>query len=365
MNMTVWEWFEQRSYHHRDFAGLALSSDTRAERPSTTLIFPARNVAGTIGSILSTVAAPAGQDRASSIRSSSSMPTPRTARPTSPAPTASRSSRRTSSCPATAPRRARATRCGARCRRRPRRHRHVRRRRYHRLRGALRLRHPRPDARGPSHPVRQGRLPAAVQAGRGADPRRRRPGHRADGQAAAQPLLPGAGGLRAAARGRVRRPPGAARQRALLHRLRGRDRHDDRRLRADRPGQHGPGRPRHPAEPAPAAGQPDPDVLGGAQDGGRARGPGRGPRRRRPRGGARPVGAPPAGHLPARGGDHRRPPPRRAPERAGRAPAAGPPHRRRHASAPPPSQPYPPFVGPPRPKGGRRTPCPESVLPRQ
>ncbi len=56
MNMTVWEWFEQRSYHHRDFEGLALSSEPRAERPSTTLIFPARNVAGTIGSILSTVA---------------------------------------------------------------------------------------------------------------------------------------------------------------------------------------------------------------------------------------------------------------------------------------------------------------------
>ena len=56
MNMTVWEWFEQRSYHHRDFAGLALSSDNGAERPSTTLIFPARNVAGTIGSILSIVA---------------------------------------------------------------------------------------------------------------------------------------------------------------------------------------------------------------------------------------------------------------------------------------------------------------------
>ena len=55
MNMTVWEWFEQRSYHHRDFAGLALSSDTRAEIPSTTLIFPARNVAGTIGSILTVV----------------------------------------------------------------------------------------------------------------------------------------------------------------------------------------------------------------------------------------------------------------------------------------------------------------------
>jgi glucosyl-3-phosphoglycerate synthase len=55
MNMTVWEWFEQRSYHHRDFAGLALPSDSRAEIPSTTLIFPARNVAGTIGSILTVV----------------------------------------------------------------------------------------------------------------------------------------------------------------------------------------------------------------------------------------------------------------------------------------------------------------------
>jgi glucosyl-3-phosphoglycerate synthase len=55
MNMTVWEWFERRSYHYRDFAGLALSSDTRAEIPSTTLIFPARNVAGTIGSILTVV----------------------------------------------------------------------------------------------------------------------------------------------------------------------------------------------------------------------------------------------------------------------------------------------------------------------
>jgi glucosyl-3-phosphoglycerate synthase len=55
MNMTVWEWFEQRSYHYRDFSGLAQSSDTRAETPSTTLIFPARNVAGTIGSILTVV----------------------------------------------------------------------------------------------------------------------------------------------------------------------------------------------------------------------------------------------------------------------------------------------------------------------
>jgi glucosyl-3-phosphoglycerate synthase len=55
MSMTVWEWFEQRSYHYRDFSGLALSSNTRVQVPSTTLIFPARNVAGTIGSILTVV----------------------------------------------------------------------------------------------------------------------------------------------------------------------------------------------------------------------------------------------------------------------------------------------------------------------
>jgi glucosyl-3-phosphoglycerate synthase len=55
MNMTVWEWFHQRSYHHRDFEGLA-SGKKGPEQPSVTLIFPARNVAGTIGSILSTVA---------------------------------------------------------------------------------------------------------------------------------------------------------------------------------------------------------------------------------------------------------------------------------------------------------------------
>jgi glucosyl-3-phosphoglycerate synthase len=55
MSMTVWEWFEQRSYHHRDFAGLGRSGGNGPERPSTTLIFPARNVAGTIGRILSVV----------------------------------------------------------------------------------------------------------------------------------------------------------------------------------------------------------------------------------------------------------------------------------------------------------------------
>ena len=55
MSMTVWEWFEQRSYRHGDFADLGQSSGNGAESPSTTLIFPARNVAGTIGTILSVV----------------------------------------------------------------------------------------------------------------------------------------------------------------------------------------------------------------------------------------------------------------------------------------------------------------------
>ena len=55
MSMTVWEWFEQRSYHYRDFESLAQTSDGAAGRPSTTLIFPARNVAGTIGTILTVV----------------------------------------------------------------------------------------------------------------------------------------------------------------------------------------------------------------------------------------------------------------------------------------------------------------------
>jgi glucosyl-3-phosphoglycerate synthase len=55
MNMTVWEWFEQRSFHHRDFHDLAVTGGW-AERPSTTLILPARNVAGTIGAILTVVA---------------------------------------------------------------------------------------------------------------------------------------------------------------------------------------------------------------------------------------------------------------------------------------------------------------------
>jgi glucosyl-3-phosphoglycerate synthase len=55
MSMTVWEWFEQRSFHHRDFHGLALSGHG-PQRPTTTLILPGRNVAGTIGAILDVVA---------------------------------------------------------------------------------------------------------------------------------------------------------------------------------------------------------------------------------------------------------------------------------------------------------------------
>jgi glucosyl-3-phosphoglycerate synthase len=54
MGMTVWEWFERSSFHHGDFNSLAVSG-TRVERPTVTLIFPARNVAGTIGTILDVV----------------------------------------------------------------------------------------------------------------------------------------------------------------------------------------------------------------------------------------------------------------------------------------------------------------------
>jgi glucosyl-3-phosphoglycerate synthase len=55
MEMTVWDWFEQRSFHHQDFCGLA-SPGGAGHQLSTTLILPARNVAGTIGPILDAVA---------------------------------------------------------------------------------------------------------------------------------------------------------------------------------------------------------------------------------------------------------------------------------------------------------------------
>jgi glucosyl-3-phosphoglycerate synthase len=55
MDMTVRDWFDARSFRHQDFA--ALASDRWPDGgPSTTLILPARNVAGTIGAILDDVA---------------------------------------------------------------------------------------------------------------------------------------------------------------------------------------------------------------------------------------------------------------------------------------------------------------------
>jgi glucosyl-3-phosphoglycerate synthase len=55
MAMTVWEWFEQRSFHYRDFRGLA-NPGGPGHQLTTTLILPTRDVAGTIGPILDTVA---------------------------------------------------------------------------------------------------------------------------------------------------------------------------------------------------------------------------------------------------------------------------------------------------------------------
>ncbi|MBO0820051.1 MAG: glucosyl-3-phosphoglycerate synthase [Nocardiopsaceae bacterium] len=54
MNMTVWEWFGQRSFHYRDFSDLAVGGEG-TPRPTSTLIFPARNCADTIGQILDAV----------------------------------------------------------------------------------------------------------------------------------------------------------------------------------------------------------------------------------------------------------------------------------------------------------------------
>ena len=56
MEMTVRDWFEQRSFHHRDFGRLAVSGHGGRADPAVTLILPAREVADTIGPILDTVA---------------------------------------------------------------------------------------------------------------------------------------------------------------------------------------------------------------------------------------------------------------------------------------------------------------------
>ncbi len=55
MKMTVWEWFEQRSFHYRDFSDLA-SAGGLARTLTTTLVLPTREVAQTIGPILEAVA---------------------------------------------------------------------------------------------------------------------------------------------------------------------------------------------------------------------------------------------------------------------------------------------------------------------
>jgi glucosyl-3-phosphoglycerate synthase len=55
MSMTVWEWFEQYSFHYRDFSELA-STGGPGDRLTVTLILPTRNVAATIGPILDAVA---------------------------------------------------------------------------------------------------------------------------------------------------------------------------------------------------------------------------------------------------------------------------------------------------------------------
>ena len=54
MDITVWEWFEQRSFHFRDFQNLA-GGDAARNPLTTTLVLPTRNVADTIGPILDTV----------------------------------------------------------------------------------------------------------------------------------------------------------------------------------------------------------------------------------------------------------------------------------------------------------------------
>jgi glucosyl-3-phosphoglycerate synthase len=55
MNMSVREWFAQRSFHYQDFSGLAEPGHA-GRRLTTTLVFPTRDVAETIGPILARVA---------------------------------------------------------------------------------------------------------------------------------------------------------------------------------------------------------------------------------------------------------------------------------------------------------------------
>jgi glucosyl-3-phosphoglycerate synthase len=54
MEITVWEWFEQRSFRYQDFRDLSEGADRLPL--TTTLVLPTRNTAETIGPILDTVA---------------------------------------------------------------------------------------------------------------------------------------------------------------------------------------------------------------------------------------------------------------------------------------------------------------------
>jgi len=55
MEMTVWDWFEQRSFRWQDFSQLASPGSTC--QPAVSLVLPTREVADTIGPILDTVVA--------------------------------------------------------------------------------------------------------------------------------------------------------------------------------------------------------------------------------------------------------------------------------------------------------------------
>ena len=207
----------------------------------------------------------------------------------------------------------------------PRRYRHVRRRRYAGFRRAFHLRHARPAADGAGSPVHQGGLPAPVHQRRASRRRRRRPGHRADRQTPAEPLLPRTHRVRPAAGRRVRRRSGPAAAHPVPDRVRGGDRDPDRRAPRRRAARDGPGGPGLAAEPPPAAVGPDQDELR------RVAGAGRPGSRAGARGGrtpdARPVGSARtrrSGDLPARGRYPGRAASRRAPHRGARASAHGP-----------------------------------------
>ena len=222
----------------------------------------------TIGAILESPARCA--TAASSTRSSSST-TRATTPPRSPASSASRSTIRSSCCPSSARCSARATRCGARCPSSAARW------------SASSTPTPRSSARispagcsGRCCADREisfvkGFYRRPVRVGETDPARRRRPGHRADGPAAAEPVLSRAGGRRAS-RWPARSPPGASCSSgcrsspatASTSRCCSTPTAD---VGLDA---HRPGRPRRAPERPPAAARPGADGLRGAARGGLA-----------------------------------------------------------------------------------------------